>query len=174
LITVWLEPGDQVQDATLHHGTITGTTALYTNGPVAYFVWPGHGIVWQDVFVPNPAQPPMILISGGVPGQGIGTLPEPEVTRPTPTPIPTPVPKTEYCIHVDYASNCTHIAPLQIGAYCVEEGTSVTFTVTCEEGTVLYFMKVDDVHITPVPEYTFSNIAEDHTFWAYCHPGGVC
>ncbi len=56
------------------------------------------------------------------------------------------------------------------GDILVEEGGSITFTISSNTGYYLDYVLVDDSDIGKVSEYTFSNITQNHTIYAKFEP----
>lgn len=94
--------------------------------------------------------------------------PQPETTPPvesTPTPTP-PEESEEPEMHTvnAIAGNGGSISPS--GIVEVEDGGSVTFTITADPGYVLSELKVDGYTAEVSESYTFTNVTGEHTIYA--------
>ena len=94
--------------------------------------------------------------------------PQPETAPPTEnTPTPTPPEESEAPeVHTvnAIAGNGGSISPS--GIVEVEDGGSVTFTITADPGYVLSELKVDGYTAEVSESYTFTNVTGEHTIYA--------
>ncbi|MCD8087022.1 MAG: hypothetical protein LUE22_00335 [Oscillospiraceae bacterium] len=79
----------------------------------------------------------------------------------------TPVSATTYSITVT-SGNGGSISPS--GVVSVEEGGSVTFTITPNNGYEISQLLVDGTSVSPGSSYTFSNVTSNHTIYAVFQP----
>ena len=89
------------------------------------------------------------------------------VVTSTPTPAVTPPPVVHHTISVTAGSGGT-ISPG--GAVDVQDGASVTFTITPDEGYEMGQLLIDGAPVSVQSSYTFSNVDRDHTIYAVFQP----
>lgn len=100
------------------------------------------------------------------PAASASTPAQAQTPAPTPTGAPTPTPTAETVrwIISAIAGKGGDLSPS--GQIQVEEGGSVTFTITPEEGYALSELKVDGATVSSADAYTFEDVKEAHSIYA--------
>ena len=114
----------------------------------------------------GPEQPPEPTPTDFLAGLlGPQNTPQPAPTTaptPVPTAVPTPTP-VHYSVNVTAGSG-GRVSPS--GSVSVEEGGSVTFQITPNEGYELAQLIVDGSNVSVQSTYTFSDVRQNHTIYA--------
>lgn len=114
----------------------------------------------------QPAPSPTDYLFGGMPTRAPVTVTDPPApTAPPVTDVPaaTPPPMVYYTVTVT-AGSAGSITPS--GVVSVQEGDSISFTITPDWGYVLAQLIVDGNNVPVSNGYTFTDVHEDHTIYA--------